>query len=39
MFYHRNAGQNHYLKTAKRTFENVAQLKYLEMTVRNQNLI
>jgi hypothetical protein len=33
-----NAGQNHYIKIANRYFENVAQSKYLETTVTNQNL-
>jgi hypothetical protein len=31
------AGQNHDLKIANRCSENVAQLKYLAMTVTNQN--
>jgi hypothetical protein len=37
--HHQNAGQNHNIKIANRPFENVAQFKYLEMTVTNQNLI
>jgi hypothetical protein len=36
---HRNAGQNYNIKVNNRSFENVAQFKYLEMTVTNQNLI
>jgi hypothetical protein len=36
---HQNAGQNHDIKITKRGFENGAQLKYLRMTVTNQNLI
>jgi ribosomal protein S2 len=37
--HHQNAGQNHIIKIANRCFENVAQFKYLGMTVTNQNLI
>jgi hypothetical protein len=37
--HHQNAGQNHGLQIANRSFENVAQLKYLEMKVTYQNLI
>jgi hypothetical protein len=36
---HRNAGQNHDIKLANRSSENVAQLKYLGTTVTDQNLI
>jgi hypothetical protein len=37
--HHQNAGQNHYTKISTRSIENVTQLKYLGMTVTNQNLI
>jgi hypothetical protein len=37
--HHHNAGQNHNIKAANRSFENVAQFKYLGMTVTDQNLI
>jgi hypothetical protein len=36
---HQNAGQNRDIKIANRSFENVSQFKYLEMTITNQNLI
>jgi hypothetical protein len=36
---HENAGQNHNIQIANRCSENVAQFKYLGMTVTNQNLI
>jgi hypothetical protein len=35
---HQNAGQNHDIKTANRSFENVPQLRYFG-TVTNLNLI
>jgi hypothetical protein len=35
---HQNVGQNRDIKIAKRTFENVSQVKYLWTTVTNQNL-
>jgi hypothetical protein len=37
--HHQNAEQTHDIKIANRSFENVAQLRYLGMTVTNQNLI
>jgi hypothetical protein len=36
---HQNAGQNHDTKIAIRSFENVAQFKYLGTTITNQNFI
>jgi hypothetical protein len=36
---HKNAGQNRDIKMANSPFENMSQFKYLEMTVKNQNLI
>jgi hypothetical protein len=34
-----NAGQNHNVKIAHRSFKNVAQFKYLGTAVTNKNLI
>jgi hypothetical protein len=36
---HHNAGQNHNIKTANRSFKNGTQFKYFGTTVTNQNLI
>jgi hypothetical protein len=37
--HHQNAGQIYNMKIVKRSFDNVAQFKYLGMTVTNQILI
>jgi hypothetical protein len=37
--HHKNAGQKHDIKIANTCFENVAQIRYLGMTVTNQNLV
>jgi hypothetical protein len=37
MPHHHNAGQNHNTKMANKSFDQVAQFKYLEMTVANQS--
>jgi hypothetical protein len=34
-----NAGQNYNIKIGNRCFENVAEFKYLRITVMNQNLV
>jgi hypothetical protein len=39
MSHHQNAGQNHDIKIATSSVENVAKFKYLGVTVTNQNLI
>jgi hypothetical protein len=36
---HQNAGQKHDMKIANRSFENVAQFRYLGTTATNENLI
>jgi hypothetical protein len=36
---HQNAGQNHDIKIANGSFENVAQFRYFGMPVTNQNLL
>jgi hypothetical protein len=39
MSHHQNAGQNHSIKIANRSFKNVARFKYLRKIVTNQNMI
>jgi hypothetical protein len=36
---HQNAGQNHEVRIANRSFENATQFKYLGTTITNQNLV
>jgi ribosomal protein S2 len=36
---HQNAGQNHYIKIADRCIENVAEFRFLGMTITNKKLI
>jgi hypothetical protein len=36
---HQNSERNHNVKTAKRSFEYVAQFKHVETIIANQNLI
>jgi hypothetical protein len=36
---HQNGGKNHDIRTHNSAFENVAQFKYLGMTVANESLI
>jgi hypothetical protein len=36
---HQNAGQNQDIKIGNRCYENVAQFRYLGMTITNLNLI
>jgi hypothetical protein len=37
MSHHENAGQNHNIKIANKSFENVVKFRYLEMAVTDQN--
>jgi hypothetical protein len=36
---YQNAWQNHYIKTANRSFEKMSLFRFLGMTITNQNLI
>jgi hypothetical protein len=38
-FHHQNAGQDHHLLTVNKFYENVAQFKYLRMTITHTNFI
>jgi hypothetical protein len=39
MSYYQKTGQNHYIKVANKSFENVVKFKYLSLVVTNQNCI
>jgi hypothetical protein len=39
MSHHQNAGKNHNIETANRSFENAAKFSYLGTTVTHQNAI
>jgi hypothetical protein len=39
IFHHQTTGQNHYIKVANKSFENVEKLKYLGLTLINQNCV
>jgi hypothetical protein len=39
MSLHQNAGQNHDIKIANRSFENMAQFKYLGTTVKKKKIL
>jgi hypothetical protein len=39
MPHRQNAGQNRNVKIGNRSFENVAKFKYLEMTIRSENVV